>query len=97
MTIAEMLRRNAETFPHAPALIEPHPSKGLRREVSWRDLDQRANRVANALMDRGIGKGSRVLHLMLNSIAWLEAYFGILRTGAWAIPLNFRFTDPHTR
>ena len=28
---------------------------------------------------------------MMNSINWLEAYFGIIRTGAWAVPLNFRF------
>ena len=29
---------------------------------------------------------------MMNSIDWLIAYFGIIRTGAWAVPLNFRFT-----
>ncbi len=47
--------------------------------------------MANALMARGVRKGDKVLHLMMNSINWLEAYFGIIRTGAWAVPLNFRF------
>jgi len=37
-------------------------------------------------------KGDRVIHWMMNSINWLVAYFGIVRTGAWAVPLNFRFT-----
>ena len=33
------------------------------------------------------------MHLMMNSIDWLVAYFGIVRTGAWVVPLNFRFTS----
>ena len=39
----------------------------------------------------GVKKGDKVAHLMVNSINWLEAYFGILKTGALAVPLNFRF------
>ena len=33
------------------------------------------------------------MHLMNNSIDWLVAYFGIVRTGAWVVPLNFRFVS----
>ncbi len=93
MTIVEMLARNARNYSDESALIELKPSQKMRREISWRVFDERANRVANALAARGVGKGDKVLHLMLNSINWLEAYFGILRTGAWAVPLNFRFTS----
>jgi acyl-CoA synthetase (AMP-forming)/AMP-acid ligase II len=93
MTIAEMLARNARTYPDQSALIELKPSQQIRHEISWRLFDERANRVANALAARGVGKGDKVLHLMRNSINWLEAYFGIIRTGAWAVPLNFRFTS----
>ncbi len=93
MTIDEMLARNARNYPDEIALIELKPSRQIRREISWRVFDERANRVANALAARGVGKGDKVLHLMLNSINWLEAYFGIIRTGAWAVPLNFRFTS----
>ncbi|MGD9116658.1 MAG: class I adenylate-forming enzyme family protein [Dehalococcoidia bacterium] len=97
MTITEMLARNARMYPDESALIELKPSRKIRREISWRTFDERANRVANALTDRGVGKGDKVLHLMLNSINWLEAYFGIIRTGAWAVPLNFRFTSRDIR
>lgn len=90
-TISEMLTRNACLYPHEPALIELQPSKNIRKEITWKQFDERVNRIANALMDRGIGKGDRVIHWMRNSINWLEAYFGIIRTGAWAVPISFRF------
>ena len=93
MTISEMVARNARMYPDDTALIELRPSQGLRKEVTWKEFDQRVNRVANALMERGVKKGDKVLHWMMNSINWLEAYFGIVRTGAWAVPLNFRFTS----
>jgi long-chain acyl-CoA synthetase len=91
MTITEILARNARLTPNAIALVEITPSKGLRREITWKEFDDRANRFANALVARGIKKGDVVIHLMMNSIKWLEAYFGILKTGAMAAPLNFRF------
>jgi len=93
MNISEMLARNARVFPEKIALIERVPSKNLRTQITWRELDERVNRIANALIVRGIGKGDRVLHWMMNSMHWLEAYFGIIRTGAIATPLNFRFVE----
>ena len=93
MNISEMLARNARLYPDEPALIELTPSEKLRKEITWKEFDERANKIANALVDRGIKKEDKVMHLMRNSINWLEAYFGIIRTGAWAVPLNFRFTS----
>ena len=93
MTISEMLARNARMYPDDTALIELRPSKKIRKEITWKQFDERANKIANALIDRGIGKGDKVIHWMMNSINWLEAYFGIIRTGAWAVPLNFRFSS----
>lgn len=93
MTIAEMLARNARMYSNDLALIELAPGRKLRRVITWKEFDERANRVAHALMARGIRKGDRVLHLMVNSINWLVAYFGIIRTGAWVVPLSFRFTE----
>ena len=92
MNIAEMLARNARMYPDDVALVELKPSKNLRKEITWKEFDERANRLADALIGMGINKDDRVIHLMMNSINWLEAYFGIIRTGAWAVPLNFRFT-----
>ncbi len=91
MTITEMLARNARLTPNAVALIEIAPSKNFKKSITWKEFDDNANRVANALIARGIKKGDVVMHLMMNSIKWLEAYFGILKTGAIAAPLNFRF------
>ena len=92
-TISEMLTRNAATYPHDTALIELKPSEKIRKEITWKEFDERANRIANALVDKGIRKGDKVIHWMMNSINWLEVYFGIIRTGAWAVPLSFRFTS----
>ncbi len=91
MTIVEMLTRNARLLPDAKALIEVSPSKNTRRELTWREFDDQATRFANALIERGVKKGDVVVHMMVNSIDWLIAYFGILRAGAMAAPLNFRF------
>jgi acyl-CoA synthetase (AMP-forming)/AMP-acid ligase II len=86
MNISEMLARNARMYPNDIALIELKPSAGARKEITWKQFDERVNRLANALMERGTGKGDKVIHWMMNSISWLEAYFGIIRTGAWAGP-----------
>ncbi len=47
--------------------------------------------------DMGIRKGDRVVQLMTNCLEWLPIYFGILSTGAWAVPLNFRFESDKIR
>ncbi|MFA5628889.1 MAG: class I adenylate-forming enzyme family protein [Dehalococcoidales bacterium] len=93
MTISDMLAKNANLYPNDTALIELKPSINYRREITWQEFDDKANQIANALSKIGIRKGDKVVHLMLNSIDWLVAYFGIIRTGAWVVPLNFRFTS----
>ncbi len=90
--IGEILARNARLYPNDVALIERVPSENKRSEITWKQFDEGANRFANVLIKKGIKKGDKVIHLMMNSIDWLIAYFGIVRTGAWAVPLNFRFT-----
>lgn len=93
MNISEMLAKNAQIYPVDIALIELRPSKSFRKEITWRQFDERVNKIANSLIDKGIRKGDRVIHWMMNSINWLEVYFGIVRTGAWVVPLNFRFSS----
>jgi acyl-CoA synthetase (AMP-forming)/AMP-acid ligase II len=92
MIITEILARNARMYGVDAALIERVPAKNLRRVMTWKEFDGLASRLANALIAKGIRKGDKVIHLMMNCLEWLPAYFGILRTGAWAVPLNFRFT-----
>lgn len=89
--ISEMLARNARQYGSEAALVEREPAKNGRKEITWSAFDDLANQVANGLLNRGISKGDTVVQLMMNCIEWLPVYFGILRTGAWAVPLNFRF------
>ncbi|MGB4511134.1 MAG: AMP-binding protein, partial [Thermacetogeniaceae bacterium] len=92
MPITELLTRNAEKFPDEVSLIEREPAIGLRREITWSEFEQQTNQFANALLERGINQGDRVALLMMNCLEWLPIYFGILKTGALAVPLNFRYT-----
>ena len=73
-------------------LIEPDPECHYRREITWRVFDEKANRFANMLLERGVHKGDKVGILLMNCLEWLPIYFGILKTGALAVPLNFRYT-----
>ena len=64
-----------------------------RREISWRDFDRRANRFANLLLSRGLKKGTKVAVLLMNCLEWLPIYFGILKAGCIAVPMNFRYSS----
>lgn len=92
MPITEMLSRNARMYPEEISLIERDPAQSVRREITWLQFDQLANRFANSLLQHGVRSGDRVAILMMNCLEWLPVYFGILKTGALAVPLNFRFT-----
>ena len=73
-------------------LIEPSRAAYYRREITWNVFNEKANRFANLLIERGIKKGEKVGILLMNSLEWLPIYFGILKTGALAVPLNFRYS-----
>ncbi|MBO4353818.1 MAG: acyl--CoA ligase, partial [Clostridia bacterium] len=73
-------------------LVQPSESPYLRREITWEVFNERANRFANALISRGIGKNNKVAILLMNCLEWLPIYFGVLKTGALAVPLNFRYS-----
>ena len=64
-----------------------------RRELSWKDFDRRANRFANLLLSRGLKKGTKVAILLMNCLEWLPIYFGILKAGCLAVPMNFRYSS----
>ena len=74
-------------------LIESNPKEPYRREITWSVFDEKANRFANMLMGRGIRKGDKVGILMMNCLEWLPIYFGVLKTGAIAVPFNFRYSS----
>ena len=79
------------------SLIETTPGGRYRREMTWKDFDTKANRFANLLLTRGVKKGDKVAILLMNCLEWLPIYFGILKTGALAVPMNYRYTAEEIR
>ncbi len=75
------------------SLIESSPNEVYRKEITWSEFNKNANRFANLLLTRGIKKGDKVAILLMNCLEWLPIYFGILKTGALAVPLNYRYTS----
>ena len=69
------------------------PDAPYRRELSWKDFDRRANRFANLLLSRGLKKGTKVAILLMNCLEWLPIYFGILKAGCVAVPMNYRYSS----
>ena len=74
------------------SLIEQTEAQPYRREITWQVFDEKANRVANMLLGRGVGRGDKVAILMMNCLEWLPIYMGILKSGALAVPFNFRYS-----
>ena len=72
-------------------LIESNRFAPYRREITWAVFDEKANRMANMLISRGVKKGDKVAIIMYNCLEWLPIYFGVLKTGAIAVPFNFRY------
>ena len=73
-------------------LVESVPDKAYRAEMTWREFDEKANRFANFLLSRGFAKGDKIAILLMNCLEWLPIYFGVLKAGCMAVPLNFRYT-----
>ncbi|MBR1807359.1 MAG: acyl--CoA ligase [Selenomonadaceae bacterium] len=73
------------------SLIESNSFAPYRREITWRVFDEKANRCANLLIERGVQRGDKVAILMYNCLEWLPIYFGVLKAGAIAVPFNFRY------
>ncbi len=72
-------------------LVEPTGVATGRREITWTEFDEMACRFANLLTKAGVKKGDKVAILLMNCLEWLPIYFGILKTGALVVPMNFRY------
>ncbi len=85
-------RDSAVTWREASLIESAENGAPYRRELSWTDFDRRANRFANLLLSRGLERETKVGILMMNCLEWLPVYFGILKAGGVAVPLNFRYS-----
>ncbi len=79
------------------SLIESSRGGAFRKEMTWGDFEKKASRFANLLLTRGIKKGDKVAILLMNCLEWLPIYFGVLKTGALVVPLNYRYTAEEIR
>ena len=84
MNTTDFLNISAAICPDRGAIV----FEGKRYTFS--QLNERANRLANALLNLGVSKGDRVAMLQVNSNQHVEAYFAAAKFGAIYVPLNFR-------
>ncbi|RYI99391.1 MAG: AMP-dependent synthetase, partial [Actinomycetales bacterium] len=89
VNLSDLVTQAAENRPDGVALVEHRPE---RRALTWRELDDAASAIARALSGRGLVAGARVAVVMANRIDLPIAYFGILRGGMVAVPVNPRAT-----
>jgi long-chain acyl-CoA synthetase len=87
-TTAELIRHWAAERPDHPAL------RWDGQELTYRELDERASRVAQALRAAGVGPEERVCYLDKNSPEQIELFFGAAKLNAVPTPVNFRLAPP---
>lgn len=85
MNLKLMLKETARRYGRKTAIV-----LGDRR-LSYAELDEASNKVANALLGMGVSKGDRVAMLLPNSLEFVTIYFGVVKTGGIAIPLDTRY------
>ena len=74
------------------SLVQSTCMQPYRRQITWSVFDEKANRFANLLLSRGVKKGDKVAILLMNCLEYLPIFFGVLKSGATVVPLNFRYT-----
>lgn len=72
-------------------------ARDLEREMTFRLWNDRANRLANALLGMGLRKGDRVAVFAFNRLEWAEIYVAAAKAGLVAVPVNFRLTPSEAR
>ncbi len=86
-SIGDTLTLTAGKYPNRTTIINYGGNS-----LTYRDFNERVNRLANALIALGIEKGDKVAYLFLNSSWFLEVHYAVAKTGAVGVPLNFRLT-----
>jgi acyl-CoA synthetase (AMP-forming)/AMP-acid ligase II len=84
MNIGELLVLNSNRYPEKTAIVQGE------KKLSYRELNNRVNRLAYHLMDMGVQKGDAVGFMLLNSAEFAEIYYATQKIGALAVPMSFR-------
>ena len=88
INIGDFLTRRSRITPDREGLV----CEGVRR--TYQDLNNRANRLANAMAALGIGHGDRIGILAFNEPEYYDMYFGLGKIGATLVPVNYRLAGP---
>lgn len=91
VTIGEAIRMYSERTPNKVATLDK------KRKLTYKQWNERANRLANALKGLGIEKGDRVAVLAYNCIEWMEIYAASAKAGFIVVPVMFRLAPPEMR
>ena len=86
MLVGNILATAAIRFPDSPAIY----CSSTDRRFTFRETNERANRLAQALLAAGLRKGDVVAFLSSNRAEIVEIYFALSRTGIIGLPLNYR-------
>jgi acyl-CoA synthetase (AMP-forming)/AMP-acid ligase II len=84
--VGEILRINATLYPDKEGVAD------LYRSLTFKQWNERCNRLANALMAKGLKKGDRIAKIAFNSLEWMEFYGACAKGGFVAVPIMFRLT-----
>ncbi|NNJ77559.1 MAG: AMP-binding protein [Anderseniella sp.] len=97
MTATEPL--NVGQVLSAQARLQPNRigARDLDRAMSFRQWNERACRLANALTEMGLATGDRVAILAYNRVEWVEIFAAAAKSGIVAVPVNFRLTGPEAQ
>ena len=85
MSLKLMLEETAGRYGRKTAIVF-----GDRR-LSYAEIDEASNKVANTLIRMGVNKGDRVAMLLPNSPEFVIIYFGIVKAGSIAVPLDTKY------
>ncbi|WP_298956975.1 AMP-binding protein [uncultured Methylobacterium sp.] len=93
----EMLTIGQMLSVHARLRGESLGARDLERSLTFRQWNERACRLGNALRGLGLAKGERIAVLAYNCLAWAEIYAATAKAGLVAVPINFRLIGPDIR
>jgi 3-oxocholest-4-en-26-oate---CoA ligase len=88
---ADLFELAAAKVPDRVALVD------ARRSVTFRELDERTTRLANALADMGVQGGDHIGILATNCIEWVEAAFAAYKLRASVVNINYRYVEDELR
>ena len=89
--LSDMVVEQATSQPDAEAVVFEET------RLSYGQLNERVNRLANGLRSLGLREGSHVALVMENCHQYLEAYYALSKAGMVAVPLNWRLSDEELR